>query len=311
MNAAAVRELTIDGEIDLRHTLAHLTAGRGDPTFRVGRDAVLRATRTPAGPATLGIERNGPGLRAMAWGPGAEWVLERAGDFVGLADDPAPALPPDAAPIVQELAGRLRGLRLARTHRVVEMLTVFTLQQLVTGKESKRAFRRLARARSEPAPGPADDLWLPLSPAQLRELPPALFPPLGIPARQGETLRRLGEHADRLEEAAAMSPAEAEARLRSVRGIGIWTARLALVQGLGAPDAVPVGDYHLPSVVAYNLAGEPRADDARMLELLAPYAGQRGRVARWLATGGRSLPRRGPRRAIRELPEGADRFLRR
>jgi 3-methyladenine DNA glycosylase/8-oxoguanine DNA glycosylase len=62
----------------------------------------------------------------------------------------------------------------------------------------------------------------------------------------------------------------------------------------GDPDAVPLGDYHIPNLVAYALAGEPRATDQRMLELLEPYIGQRGRVIRVLMAGGRGAPRFGP-----------------
>jgi hypothetical protein len=54
-------------------------------------------------------------------------------------------------------------------------------------------------------------------------------------------------------------------------------------------------------MVAYMLAGEERATDDRMLELLAPYAGQRGRVLRLLLAGGRAAPRRGPRLPLRNL----------
>src|SRR4029453_406544 len=46
----------------------------------------------------------------------------------------------------------------------------------------------------------------------------------------------------------------------------------------GDPDAVPVGDFHLPHLVAGALAGEPRGTDERMLEPLAPFAGHRRRV---------------------------------
>ena len=69
----------------------------------------------------------------------------------------------------------------------------------------------------------------------------------------------------------------------------------------GDPDAVSVGDYHLPDVVAWALAGERRADDARMLELLEPYRGQRGRVQRLLEVGRVLPPRRGPRTAPRRI----------
>ena len=66
----------------------------------------------------------------------------------------------------------------------------------------------------------------------------------------------------------------------------------------GDDDAVPVGDYHIPNMVAFNLAGEARADDARMLALLEPFRGQRGRVIRLLGLAGRHAPAFGPRRRI-------------
>ena len=69
----------------------------------------------------------------------------------------------------------------------------------------------------------------------------------------------------------------------------------------GDPDAISVGDYHLPNLVAFALAGEPRADDARMLELLEPYRGQRGRVQRLLELSGISAPRYGPQMPTRAI----------
>ena len=41
----------------------------------------------------------------------------------------------------------------------------------------------------------------------------------------------------------------------------------------GDPDAVSVGDYHIPNMVAWALAGDARGTDEHMLELLAPFAG--------------------------------------
>jgi hypothetical protein len=64
-----------------------------------------------------------------------------------------------------------------------------------------------------------------------------------------------------------------------------------------------VGDFHLPNLVAWALAGEPRADDVRMLELLEPYRGQRGRVQRLLEASGMQAPRYGPRMAPRRIAD--------
>ncbi len=73
------------------------------------------------------------------------------------------------------------------------------------------------------------------------------------------------------------------------------------MRALGDPDAVSVGDFHLPNLVSFALAGEPRGTDARMLELLEPYRGQRGRVIRLLEASGIWPPTRGPRCPIRSI----------
>ncbi len=303
-----VPHLACPESYDLRATLRPLHSGWGDPTLHLDRTGVARATRTPEGPATWRAEQVAAGrIEVGAWGPGADWALSRARDALGLADTPPP--PAALAPELRRFAVRAAGIHLPRTHRVLELLVLIVLQQLVTGKEAARAYRNLVRFVSEPAPGPFEDLWLPPSADRLRALAPATFPPLGIPARHGETLRELGWRAARLEECDAMTPAQAERRLLAVRGLGPWSAGSALLRGMAAPDAVPIGDIHLPNIVAYNLTGQERADDARMLELLEPYRGMRGRALRWILAAGRTPPRRSPRPPLRPLPRAAPGLL--
>jgi hypothetical protein len=62
-----------------------------------------------------------------------------------------------------------------------------------------------------------------------------------------------------------------------------------------------VGDFHLRNMVAFALAGEARGTDERMVELLEPYRGQRGRVTRLLELGGARAPRYGPRMSTRHI----------
>jgi 3-methyladenine DNA glycosylase/8-oxoguanine DNA glycosylase len=98
-----------------------------------------------------------------------------------------------------------------------------------------------------------------------------------------------------------MSPDDARRRLTALPGIGPWTAAEVARVALGHADAVSVGDYHLPNQVAWALAGEPRADDTRMLELLEPWPGHRGRVIRLIEAGGVVAPRYGPRMPTRSI----------
>ena len=97
-----------------------------------------------------------------------------------------------------------------------------------------------------------------------------------------------------------MSLDDAMRRMQAIAGVGPWTAGVVAASALGHADAVVVGDYNLPHLVSYALAGEPRATDDRMLELLEPYRGQRGRAIRYLKQSGVKAPRYGPRHEIRD-----------
>lgn len=164
--------------------------------------------------------------------------------------------------------------------------------------EAYRCYGALLRRVSEPAPGPGG-LLLPPTPEALSSMPYYAFHPLGLERRRAEVIRHTARRAAWLD--ASPDPAEAERRLRSLPGVGAWTAAEVLRSAFGDPDAVSVGDYHLPDTVAWALAREPRADDARMLELLEPYRGQRGRVQRLLEVGRVAAPRYGPRMAPRRI----------
>lgn len=292
------RVIPLSVPLDLRLTLGPLVRGPGDPAMRLSRNRAVRATRPPDGPASVAIELAGGAVRAEAFGPGAERVLDGLPALLGLDDDPAVLVPAHA--VVAELARRLRGLRIGRTNAVLEALVPAILEQKVTGGEASRAYRGLIRRFGEAAPGPLGLRLLP-APDTLAGLPYHAFHPLGVEQRRADVIRRAARVAARLEEAVGMGPDAADARLRSVAGVGPWTAAEVRARALGDPDAVSVGDFHLKHLVAWTLAGEPRGTDERMLVLLEPYRGQRGRVIRLLEASGIAAPRFGPRLSARSI----------
>jgi 3-methyladenine DNA glycosylase/8-oxoguanine DNA glycosylase len=87
--------------------------------------------------------------------------------------------------------------------------------------------------------------------------------------------------------------------MQTVDGVGPWTAAEVEAVALGDADAVSLGDEHLKNVVAYAFTGTARGTDARMLDLLAPFKGHRGRVCSILMAAGIQAPRFGPRRPLR------------
>ncbi|HEX6596635.1 MAG TPA: hypothetical protein VF045_06845 [Acidimicrobiales bacterium] len=294
-----VRSIGLDRPVDLRLTLGLVRRGRLDPTMRIASGEAWRATRTPDGPATTRIVAHGAEVTVRAWGPGAAWALDAAPALVGALDDERGFAPAD--PVVDGLRRRLPGLRLCRTGAVLEAMVPSILEQKVIGLEARRSYAALVRTLGEPAPGPLPGLMLPPSPAVLARTPRYVFHRCNIERKRADTVRLAASYARRLEEAASLPRAKAYARLTALPGIGPWTAAEVGMVAFGDADAVSVGDYHLPNHVAYALAGEPRADDARMLELLEPYRGQRGRVIRLIMAGGPSPPRYGPRLALNPI----------
>ena len=61
---------------------------------------------------------------------------------------------------------------------------------------------------------------------------------------------------------------------------------------------MPVYPGALKHHVSWCLEGEPRGTDARMLELLEPFRGHRGRVVTLLLAAGPRAPKRGPRARV-------------
>jgi 3-methyladenine DNA glycosylase/8-oxoguanine DNA glycosylase len=284
--------------IDVRLTLSPLRHGPGDATVRLAPGAVWRAAHTPAGTVTMFVGNDGGEIVVRAWGAGADWAIESAPALVGMDDDDRALVPRD--PVVAGLAHRLPGLRLARTGLVMETVVPTIVEQKVTSREAHRAWARIVRAWGEPAPGPPG-LLLPPAPERLAATPYFQFHRFGIERRRADFIIGACRRAAWFEQSTELAPAAAAARLQAFRGIGPWTAGHVQQFALGDPDAVVVGDYHLPHMVTGALAGEPRGTDERMLELLAPYAGQRGRVQRLIALGGGHAPRHHLRRPLRDI----------
>jgi hypothetical protein len=312
--------------LDWSRTLAVHRRGRGDPAYRVDAyGAAWRTSLTPDGPATMrvhavpggeaargvpgggagqgvpgggagqgvpgggagqGVPGGGAGhevlnreagrltVCASAWGPGAAWLLGTLPALLGTGDDPSGFEP--VHPLLQEMSRRHHALRIGRSDRVFEALVPAVLEQKVVGAEAKRAWRLLLLRFGDPAPGPA--------PPGMRVCPP---PRTWVRIPSWEWHR------------AGVTPAEADRRLQTLSGIGPWTSAEIRQRAIGDPDALSVGDYHLPSIVGWALIRQ-KVDDAGMCELLAPYAGHRYRAAWLLELSGQGPPRHGPRNAPRD-----------
>lgn len=297
ISAPVERRLSLRRPLDLAATLAPLRHGAGDRTIRLTRAEAWLAFRTESGPVTLRLRLAGAGtLEACAWGDGGEEALVGVSALVGEGDEPDRLIAHH--PAIRDLQRRHAGLRMPRSGRPFDALVPSIIEQRIVATEAYRCYGALLRRAAEPAPGPGG-LVLHPSPEVLASMPYYAFHPLGLERRRADVIRHAARRAPWLER--ATGAADATTRLRSLAGIGAWTAAEVLRSAFGDPDAISLGDYHMPDTVAWALAREPRADDARMLELLEPYRGQRGRVQRLLEVGRVAAPRYGPRMAPRRI----------
>lgn len=288
----------LDFEVDPALTLAEMRHGASDSTIRFENSVVWRASRTDAGLVTTRISRAAEGWRVMAWGPGSRTAVDAIPRLLGSEDEPGDLLLPPGR--LHDLAAHLVGMRFGRSDAVWPSLVPAICGQKVTAVQAHRAYFGLIRRYGEDAPGPGG-LRLPPPPEVVAALPYFELHPLGLEQRRAITLIRAAQRADWLQEASGLTPGAALARLRSLPGIGPWTAAEVARQAFGDPDAVSLGDFHISNMVCWALAGEPRGDDTRMLELLEPYRGQRARVVRIIERSGITAPKYGPRSKVRRI----------
>jgi len=302
--AAWRTSLTPDGPATMRvHTVpargeGHAVPARGDRHAVPRGEPASTALGGAAGDAVPCGEDGRLTVCASAWGPGAAWLLGTLPGLLGAADDPSGFEP--VHPLLQEMSRRHHALRIGRSDRVFEALIPAVLEQKVVGAEAKRAWRLLLLRFGDRAPGPA--------PSGMRVCPPPRvwvripsweWHRAGVELVRARTIIGAARVAERLEEITAMTPGEADRRLRTLSGIGPWTSAEIRQRAIGDPDALSVGDYHLPSIVGWALIRQ-KVDDAGMCELLAPYAGHRYRAAWLLELSGQGPPRHGPRNAPRD-----------
>ena len=267
--------------------------GRADPTTQRDGPRVLHSSWTPEGAVTLCFEpaTTRTGIDVSAYGEGASYALEHAEALLGDGDDGEWA----KGTALERAVRKGGGASMTRALSLADVALRVVFGQRVTSPEANAGYRGLVRAYGEPAPGPYN-MMLPPRGRTLATLPYYELHRFGLERKRALTVQMLGKRGSYLEVCRDLPFAEMEVRLGRLRGIGAWTIGCIRAE-FGDGDAVQVGDYHLPNLVAWGLAREERGDDARMLELLAPYAGSRQRALRVLQRAVGHAPRRGPKNA--------------
>lgn len=297
--------------VPLGAILGILRRGSGDPSMVAEGRQLWWAPQTPHGPAASWwrTERAGTGdrVRVEAYGVGAAWLLARVPVILGGEDDVSTFEP--CHPVVAK-PWRLPehyDWRVAKTGLVINSLIPTILEQKVTGQQAFGAFRHLVRAYGEPAcfpesviqragrvarrvvqmrHAPTPEVW--------RRIPSWQWLKAGAEPSASATIMRVLEVAPALERAADLPLDQAHSRLRSIPGVGVWTAAKVAQTALGDADAPTFGDFHIAKRIGWAFDGRD-GDDPRMAELLEPYRGHRYRAERLVLQAGEWRGGRGPR----------------
>jgi 3-methyladenine DNA glycosylase/8-oxoguanine DNA glycosylase len=274
-----------------------LRRGAGDPAFQRDADGTIwRASTTPEGVVTLRIHgrRLWGQVDLEAWGPGAEWALDRAPALLGADDDVSDFRPID--PRVRAAWQRSPHWRITRTGQVFEALVPAVVEQKVTGQEAWLGWRLLLRRFGIPAPGPGEQRRMRALPAaaELAMVPSWEWLRCHIDGKRSDTIVRAARVAAALERTVDLPADQVDPRLRSLPGIGVWTSAEIRQRAHGHPDAVSFGDYHVAAQMGFALTGRP-VDDAQLAELLEPERPHRYRIQHVVTTRMPAAPRRGPR----------------
>ncbi len=275
---------------DPRLVLGPLSRGRGDPCFRV-EGATVWLTGLAPQPFTARLD---PGVTGTFWGPGAAWAAEHLPLWLGARDE-ACGFEPGHALVAQQWRRYGSRWRVPRTLLTWQIALAAVLEQRVTGVEARGAWRGLVCEHGRPAPGPREDLWVPPTPEQVRQVPSWDWRRYGVDRQRVLTAREVARAEHVLDHAGRLSPAEGREALRVLPGVGVWTAAEISARAFGDADAVSFGDYHLARNVTYALTGRTDGTDEDMAAVLEPYSGHRYRVVRMVELAGVAPPRRGPR----------------
>jgi DNA-3-methyladenine glycosylase II len=167
--------------------------------------------------------------------------------YAAMSSDPHMAL----------LLKRFGSLRMMRAPDLYEALLVTVIGQQVSVQAAQSVRRRLIRSIGTSVVAStssgSEDYCLYPSPLQLIEAGESALRGHGVSRQKVAYLLEIAERAaaGELDPAifAALSDEEAIAHLCDIKGVGRWTAEIALMRGLGRTDVFPAGDLGLQAAV--------------------------------------------------------------
>ncbi|WP_321504201.1 hypothetical protein [uncultured Methanoregula sp.] len=257
--------------------------GSGDPYIRTFRNNVFRqvlASRN--GPVLAEVRSTGtidnPALslalfsdKPVSRGQAGETAALITSMF-SLQDDLSPfyaAVRDD--PVLADLTVKLRGVRVPVTPTVFEAVTDSIIEQQISLKAARSIENRLIMITGHQLVLDGLTYYCYPEPEVLAHTPDDIFRACGLTLRKGEYIRGIARQildGDLDLEGFRMRTDTEDiiSDLVKIRGIGRWTAELAVIRGLHRPDAFPADDVAVRRFISrfYHNRGKVSSADARL-----------------------------------------------
>jgi DNA-3-methyladenine glycosylase II len=246
----------------------------GDPQIRAYREGCFRQALIVNGvPIVIEVRSTGtsrqPKLKVSGH-PGRPFrktmqssLKNSVETLFGTNDDPArfyAAIERDE--IMSGLVRRLEGLRCPETPTVFEALVDSVIEQQISLAAARKVENRLIRATGKTVGFNGETWYCYPAPEILAEVTDDCFRTCGLTRRKGEYIRGISRSildGDLDPEGFRTNPDTESiiSELMKIRGIGRWTAELAILRGLHRPDAFPADDIAVRRFISrFYLAGK-------------------------------------------------------
>jgi DNA-3-methyladenine glycosylase II len=257
---------------------------RGDPSIRIYDNGVYRQALDIHGNPTLIEVRSigttdDPGLEVTATTGTTEVLAEDAvitgivSSMFNIHDDLAPfyqAVKDD--PVMADLTRQFHGLKSLTTPTLFEALVDSIIEQQISLNVAHSLQVRLIKKTGKRLLIEKNSYYCYPSPEALAGAPDTLFRECGMTRRKGEYIRELsGSIVSGDLDPDKFRGYEDTGRIiremMKIRGIGKWTAELAIIRGIHRLDAFPADDVGLQRILSrfYRNGTKVTSDEARLI----------------------------------------------
>jgi DNA-3-methyladenine glycosylase II len=188
--------------------------------------------------------------------------------------------------VLRELTWLLRGLKIPRTPTVFEALVDSIIEQQISIKVAWILENRLIKAFGDPLEIDSQTYYAFPEPMKLASLTVEDLRSIGLSARKAEYIlgsSKLASDGLDLEKFKDYSdPDKVIEVLCRIRGIGVWTAELTLVRGMGMIDAIPADDLGLKRCISHYYCGDKKITGAEARKIAEAWKGWRGLASFYL-----------------------------